>query len=148
MIWEILLFLAVLGPALVTTILQRSAWPFEAYPMFSTPFIPEKLKVFRIAYEDENGTMQWWRPHNYKFQQILGSEVRASFRLPSPRRERRIEKLFNKIEHCWPDDHGATNARTICIFLRRCYQSENGEWHIAQKAVARRSRSESLKSRS
>jgi hypothetical protein len=141
MIWLLLSVLFVVIPAVAATIFQLNAWPFDCYPMFSKRLQPERLTFFRIAYQDRNGRLRWWKPHYYKLVETLGQEAQACYGFAPPTRDRRLVRLFTKIEHCFADDPEAKEALSICIIKRRFQRDEAIGWHPIDIVVARRPRS-------
>lgn len=130
------LFLVI--PAATATILQLNAWPFDCYPMFSRRVRPEALTFFRIAYQDQNGQLLWWKPHYYKLVETFGQEAQAYFRFPPPIRNQRLDILFTKIQHCLTDDPAAREILSICL-IKRCVQRDEAiGWHLVDILVARR----------
>jgi hypothetical protein len=138
MIWMVFSVLFVVIPAATATIFQLNAWPFDCYPMFSKRLQPGRLTFFRIAYQDRNGRLLWWKPHYYKLVETLGQEAQACFGFPPTTRNRRLDLLFTKIEHYITDDPAAKGALSICL-IKRCFRhNEALGWHLVDILVARR----------
>jgi hypothetical protein len=57
------------------TLLRREAWPFTRYPMFSHYRDPRDVCVICIALENSDGNLTWWRPHFYRYPDILGRKL-------------------------------------------------------------------------
>jgi hypothetical protein len=138
MIWMIFSVLFVVIPAATATIFQLNAWPFDCYPMFSKRLQPERLTFFRIAYQDRNGRLVWWKPHYYKLIETFGQEAQACFASSPPARYRRLDLLFTKIEHCITNDPAAIGALSVCLIKRRFRHDEVIGWQIVDILVARR----------
>jgi hypothetical protein len=138
MIWRMLSVILVVIPAIVATIFQLNAWPFDSYPMFSMPTQAETLTFIRIAYEDKDSRLHWWKPHYYKLVETFGQEAKACFGFAPPVRGRRLNLLFAKIEHCIANDPAAKDAVSICL-VKRCFKSdEEIGWHMVDTFVHRR----------
>src|ERR1700733_3321801 len=57
------------------TLLRRDAWPFSRYPMFSRYRDPRQVCVICIALETPDGSLTWWRPHFYRYPDVLGRKL-------------------------------------------------------------------------
>lgn len=106
--------------------------------MFSKRLKTDKLTFFRIAYEDKNGRLLWWKPHFYKLVETFGEEAKACFGLPPGARGQRLNLLFTRIERCISDDSAAKDALRIYL-VKRCFERNEGLcWHLVDIPVARR----------
>lgn len=129
MILPTLSVILIVLPAITASIFQLSAWPFESYPMFSTPISPRGLSFIRIAYEDSTGRLHWWKPHYYKLVETFGHEAKTCLMLPPPIRERHLDRLLARIEHCLDSDPAAKKAVSICLVQRRLRRSQPFGWY-------------------
>lgn len=143
MIWMALSVLLVVVPAVIATIFQLNAWPFDCYPMFSKRLRPEGLTVFRIAYQDRNGRLVWWKPHYYKLVETFGQEAQACFRSTQQVRHRRLNHLFAKIDQCLANDPATKEAQSVSLVKRSFQHNEVMGWHIVDVLVARRAHNQS-----
>ena len=139
MIWEALAICLVIVPAFIATILQANCWPYEPFSMFSTVVDAESLRVLRVAYEDKQGNVHWWRPHYHRLGEMFGQEAKA---IPNPSvhyYHDPTQILFSRIERCMADDPNAVEISGICLFVRYCQKGQDGDWHVRDVLVIRRS---------
>jgi hypothetical protein len=133
----LILGLVLLAPAWIVTVMQRDAWPFSCYPMFSRPNTPETMSVFRIAFQYSNGTMRWWTPHFYKLQHSLGVDLRPFTGSHSQRVRVRRSRALRIIARCAQEDSMTPPADYLCIVRRRCVLGTDGRWKTIDRVVAR-----------
>ena len=116
--------------------LRVEAWPFSCYPMFSSPFVPQELRVCRIALECGDGKLLWWRPHFYKLPLLLGERFAWCMGRPPAVRARWLRPLVQETIHCIQNDPGVISARKVCITLRVVTRAQHGKWRIANQVIA------------
>lgn len=57
------------------TIIGKDVYPFSHYPMFAMPHRLSRVKVYRIALEDYNGQIQWWKHEAYRYPEVFGKKL-------------------------------------------------------------------------
>lgn len=72
----IFFFLLMCGVLIWVTILEKEAFPFSFYPMFSVLHKLEKVSVYRIALENEKGEIEWWKSEFYRYPEFIGKNLK------------------------------------------------------------------------
>jgi hypothetical protein len=64
-----------IGFTVLLSLLRRDAWPLTRYPMFSRYRRAQEVRVVCLALEALDGTLNWWRPHFYRYTDGIGGKV-------------------------------------------------------------------------
>jgi hypothetical protein len=118
------------------TIRQRDAWPFACFPMFSTPIVPDGLRVHRIGLQDVRGRLCWWRPHFYKMQLTLGMRMSAALCSPLDQ-HKRLTYVLAEILRCVAAERNSVGVVAVCIVERTCTRNIEGVWQVADRTIIR-----------
>lgn len=76
-IFFIVICLALAG----VTIAGKDFWPLSHYPMFSTRQKMENIKVWRVALEDNNGHIEWWKSKFFRYPEFTGRKLQKIYGL-------------------------------------------------------------------
>src|ERR1700761_3103559 len=71
-VFDSIFFALVVLALLFVTIRGRDFYPFSSYPMFSWAHQLDKVQVYRIALEDEDGRITWWRHEAHRYPEFVG----------------------------------------------------------------------------
>jgi hypothetical protein len=127
-----------LVPAALAFLLGRDAWPFSHYPMFAARATVADLVVFRIAIEDREGRVRWWRPRFFRMQDqlvdrfdaLMRSDARAA---GSPD----MLPLFARTLRIMQADGPVLSDATAVLFVRRRARLGAGGFAADDAVVAR-----------
>ncbi len=75
-----ILFFGLIGSIWIwVTIRGKDAFPFSAFPMFSTRHRLENVRVIRIALELETGEKIWWESEFYRYPEFVGRQLKQLY---------------------------------------------------------------------
>lgn len=69
-------FLAICAALLWVTVMQKEAYPFSYYPMYSSAHQLNDISVYRIAFKKQDGTMTWWESEFYRYPEYVGRKLK------------------------------------------------------------------------
>lgn len=69
-------FFAICSILLWVTVMQKEAYPFSYYPMYSSPHQVSGVSVYRIAFKKQDGTMTWWESEFYRYPEYVGRKLK------------------------------------------------------------------------
>ena len=133
-----MLAVAVISLALIAAVLRLDAWPLSCYPMFSKPLPRWKGMAYRIALEDAEGKLHWWRPCFPKIVAVMGDRYRACLSLPDERRRRLLAAWIAGVQNCIAQDPAPIEGvRNACVVERSIVDGPGGEWTTLDDIVER-----------
>lgn len=70
-IFFILMCSALIG----VTIRKKDLFPFSWYPMYSAAYRTGQVRVLRIALQDKDGGITWWKSHYYRYPEFTARKL-------------------------------------------------------------------------
>lgn len=77
MIVYIVFFIGMCSILLWVTIRQKDAFPFSWYPMYSGSHSLDKVNVFRVALQKQEGGITWWQSRFYRYPEYVGRKLQG-----------------------------------------------------------------------
>lgn len=68
-------FMVLLIVLILISLLDKEAFPFSHYPMFSRLYRIDQVVIYRIAIENEKGEIKWWTSKFHKYPEKAGKKL-------------------------------------------------------------------------
>jgi len=126
MIFYIIFFIAVCAVLLLVTVMQKEAYPFSYYPMYSSMHKLNEISVYRIAFKKPDGSMTWWISEFYRYPEYVGRKLKQMHAIDSGSAEKdvllRLEQtrlLILVLRIAKEEGVPVGNYTTLCIVERK-----------------------------
>lgn len=138
-----IIFASVAGMLIWTTVRGRDAFPFSHYPMFSDSTDISKVEVFRIALENSNGDIYWWKSEFYRYPEFIGRQFKKLYYAEGDltqkafinlEKQRLLAEVVRLIEL---EDKTLESVRNLHIVKRRAssQQQKSGEISVKDEII-------------
>ena len=140
MMFYVIFFIAVCAVLLWVTVMQKEAYPFSYYPMYSSPHQVSGVSVYRIAFKKQDGTMTWWESEFYRYPEYVGRKLKQLRTISSGADETdvflRLEQtrlLISILRIAEGEGVQIGNYKTLCIVERTITTDLKPKDHIIEQ---------------
>lgn len=92
----IVFFVAMCAVLLWVAISGKEAFPFSAYPMYSGLHSPGKVNVIRIALQQQDGRLTWWKSRFYRYPEYTARKLQELHQAMKQDKQKEVFALLER----------------------------------------------------
>jgi hypothetical protein len=137
----IIFFTLMVGILIWVTIAKKDFFPFSWYPMYSATYRADQVRVLRIALQDANGDITWWKTKYYRYPEFVARKLDILMQAPANSKvgdginllaqKRLLDEVLRLIEQ----EEGSLKNHTAFLIIERRVDAALQVCDIVRKAI-------------